>query len=245
MNPAHEPCTPLAWDSAFFGLAVARVKVAALDDVRAAEIDTWCARQRIACLYFLAGADDADTARCAARHGYDLVEVRMEYEWQKPVGEGAGAMPADIRPALPADVPALEAIARASFTDSRYYVDGRFPRAKCDELYACWVRESCRPGGLADTTLVVERDGVPAAFITCKCEPEQIGRIGLVGVDARFRGQGLGRQIVRAAQAWFSAQGLPRARVVTQGRNIASQRLYQRCGFLTHAVGLYYHKWFP
>jgi GNAT superfamily N-acetyltransferase len=244
MNPALEPCTHLAWDSTFFGVAVARVNGATLDDACAAEIDAWCARQRTACLFFLAGADDVATARCAARHGYDLIEVRMEYEW--PGGEGAGgAMPADVRPALPVDVPALEAIAGASFTDSRYYLDGRFPRAKCDELYACWVRQSCRPGGLADTTLVVERDGVPAAFITCKREAAAIGRIGLVGVDARFRGQGLGRQIVGAAQSWFSAQGLSRARVVTQGRNIVSQRLYQRCGFLTHAVGLYYHKWFP
>ena len=241
MNPEHEPCTPLAWDSAFFGMAIARINEPALDDTRAAAVDAWCARQRVACVYYLAPADDAAAARCAARQGFDLVEFRLEFEWQGP----AGPMPTGVRAALPADVPALEAIARPSFTDSRFYVDGRFPRARCDDFYACWIRESCRPGGLADAVLVAERDGAPAAFITCKREPGPIGRIGLVGVDARFRGQGLGRQIVGAAQSWFAAQGLSPVRVVTQGRNIASQRLYQRDGFLTHAVGLYYHKWYP
>ena len=34
-------------------------------------------------------------------------------------------------------------------------------------------------------------------------------------------------------------------KVVTQGRNIAGQRLYQRCGFLTRSVELWYHKWYP
>jgi hypothetical protein len=32
--------------------------------------------------------------------------------------------------------------------------------------------------------------------------------------------------------------------VVTQGRNGAAQRLYQRCGFVTHALDLWYHKWY-
>jgi hypothetical protein len=32
--------------------------------------------------------------------------------------------------------------------------------------------------------------------------------------------------------------------VVTQGRNSKAQRLYERCGFLTRSVQLWYHRWF-
>jgi dTDP-4-amino-4,6-dideoxy-D-galactose acyltransferase len=240
---ACDPCVRLAWDSEFFALNVARVNGTALDDVRAAAVDAWCAGKNIRCLYFLALAEDAAAARCAPRHGFSLVEVRMEFAWE---GD-ARALPAGVREAVAADVPALEAIARSVFTDSRFYVDGHFPRAKCDDLYACWIRESCRPGGggLADAVLVAEKEGTPAAFITCKRESGGVGRIGLVGVDGRWRGRGLGQKIVGAAQVWFRDHGVQSVRVVTQGRNIASQRLYQRCGFLTHAVGLYYHKWYP
>ncbi len=93
---------------------------------------------------------------------------------------------------------------------------------------------------------MAECEGAPAAFITCKREGDgSIGRIGLVAVDVRRRGQGLGQKLVGTAQTWFKDHGVRIVRVVTQGRNIASQRLYQRCGFLTHSVGLYYHKWYP
>jgi dTDP-4-amino-4,6-dideoxy-D-galactose acyltransferase len=225
-------------------MAIARVKGAVLDEARAraAAVDAWCAREHVACVYFLAGAEDAATSRCAAEQGFSLVDVRMEFEWK---GD-AGATAECVREATAADVPALEAMARSSFTDSRFYVDGHFPRAKCDDLYAYWIRESCRPGGLADCVLVAEQKGVPAAFVTCKREGDgSIGRIGLVAVDARWRGRGLGRKIVGAAQVWFKSHGVQAVRVVTQGRNITSQRLYQRSGFLTHTVGLYYHKWYP
>jgi len=33
--------------------------------------------------------------------------------------------------------------------------------------------------------------------------------------------------------------------VVTQGRNLAAQRLYQRNGFVTASLQLWYHRWFP
>jgi hypothetical protein len=33
--------------------------------------------------------------------------------------------------------------------------------------------------------------------------------------------------------------------VVTQGNNLAAQRLYQTCGFLSRDLQLWYHKWYP
>jgi len=71
-----------------------------------------------------------------------------------------------------------------------------------------------------------------------------LGRIGLVGAGAEARGRGVARALVLAALSWFRSRGSERVQVTTQGRNIAAQRLYQRCGFLTHSVSLYYHKWY-
>ena len=233
-------CEKLAWDSEFFGVGIGRVIGETLDEAGAAAVDQWCQANRISCLYFMVRADDAMTRRTAEGHGFALVEVRVELERAvKYPPEDAPAGFA-VRAPTAADLPALEAIARTSFTDSRFYWDTHFPREQCDELYARWIRESLR--GFADAVLVAEYQHVAAAFVTCKLE-RTVGRISLLGVDARFRGMGLGQSVMRGAMQWFAGQHVQRVVVATQARNIASQRLYQRCGFLTRSVGLYYHKW--
>lgn len=45
------------------------------------------------------------------------------------------------------------------------------------------------------------------------------------------------------ALEWFAARDIQSVQVVTQGRTISAQRLYQNCGFMTHSVQLWYHKW--
>jgi len=46
------------------------------------------------------------------------------------------------------------------------------------------------------------------------------------------------------ARSRLARQQIDKVSVVTQGHNLAAQRLYQRCGFLTHSIKFYYHKWF-
>jgi ribosomal protein S18 acetylase RimI-like enzyme len=54
----------------------------------------------------------------------------------------------------------------------------------------------------------------------------------------------LGRQLIDSSLEYFRQNGVERATVVTQGRNVDSHRLYERCGFLTQSVQLWYHCWF-
>jgi dTDP-4-amino-4,6-dideoxy-D-galactose acyltransferase len=87
-------------------------------------------------------------------------------------------------------------------------------------------------------------DSQPVGFVTCRLETGQAGVIDLIGVDSQAQGQGIGRRLVNAAVAWFATEGCTHARVTTQGRNIRAQRLYQRSGFVTDVVRLWYHRWF-
>jgi Acetyltransferases len=79
-------------------------------------------------------------------------------------------------------------------------------------------------------------------YISCRVATET-GDIGLVAVDGKCRGLGLGDQLVSQALSWFAAQGARRVTVVTQGLNVPAQRLYQKSGFLVSAVQLWYHLW--
>ena len=95
-----------------------------------------------------------------------------------------------------------------------------------------------------DMEIVAEKDGAAAGYVTCHGKPgEADGSIGLVGVGAAFRGAGVASGLVAAAQAWFRDVPLAGAIVVTQGRNVEAQKVYERAGFRAHRVQLWYHLW--
>ena len=232
-------CEFLEWDSAFFGFPVARLRSHLLNAELGERCLQWCLRHGIRCLYFLAACDDIETTDTAARFGFRLVDIRMTLEHDL---RGARRSSSHVRPCRETDMEMLKAIAAHSHRDSRFYHDTHFPRERCDELYATWIERSFR--GYADAVLVAERDGRPAGYVTCHLNPAGVGSIGLLGVAAEARGQGVGGELVEAALAHFREHGMTRATVVTQGRNVAAQRLYQRHGFLTRSVQFWYHKWF-
>lgn len=240
-----DPCVLLEWDSAFFGRRIARVVGHRLSPKLIQAVLTWCEEMHIECLYFLADSDDMETIQIAAQYDFKLVDVQVTLQNQHTQGgvstkkhwEGI------IRPGNPDDSENLVGIASSSYTLSRFYYDRCFPVESSQALYETWIRESCR--GYADVVLVAEADGSALGYITCHLrDSENEARIGLLGIDQGVHGQGIGSSLVLSALDWFSAHGEDRVNVVTQGRNIAAQRLYQRCGFLTLSTRLWYHKWF-
>lgn len=110
-------------------------------------------------------------------------------------------------------------------------------------MYEIWVEKSL--SGYARAVLVTGEPGHPEGFVTCNTSmPEAIGKIGLVGVSRTDRGRGVGKALILESLHWFARQGMESVEVVTQGRNIPGQRLYQKCGFITKEVRFWYHRWF-
>lgn len=239
--PAIEPvCERLAWDSEFFGVAIGQVSGGSLTRDRAQEVLRWRAANGIACLYFLADARDAATSRIASGAGFRVVDVRCTYQAPIPARRLAPAHSV-VRPFEPADMPDLERMASANHRDTRFYFDGHFDEKRCGELYAAWIRRSAN--GWADAVYVAERRGEPAGYVTCHIDVPGAGSIGLIGVGEEYRGQGLGRQLVAAAIEHLQRRGARRARVATQARNVPSQQLYQRSGFVLSKVEIWHHLW--
>ena len=254
-------CTYLEWDSQFFQRRIARLNRQRLDPATLTDCAKWCQQHRIDCLYFLADSDDPQTPKLAETNNFQLTDIRLTLERSfvhgatgvSPVQSGGrdarlsaeqAFIPADfnaIRHAREDDLRTLRAIARTGHRDSRFYFDGRFEREKCDLLYETWIENSFR--GFAQAALVAEADGKPAAYLTCHLNGQR-SQIGLVGVAENHRGKGLATKLVQAFLSWSREQEAQRALVVTQGRNIQAQRLYQRNGFVTSLLQLWYHRWF-
>jgi GNAT superfamily N-acetyltransferase len=234
-NPAY---TVLPWDSSFWGVRIASVNSDTMTPETARHADEWALHEGVDCLYFLARSDDAETAFAAEDAGFRLVDVRV----QLTRASEDVAWPAIVRESKKSDLAELQRIARSSHEITRFYADPRFPRERCADLYELWITRSCE--GWADAVLVAHEAETPLGYVSCHEDEGGAARIGLIAVDARARVRGFGRALVLAAFAWSHGRKLREISVVTQGRNVAAQRLFERCGFRTCAVGLWFHKWY-
>lgn len=215
---------------------------------RLAKINDWCQVNDIDGLYFLAAADDPATVFLAEKSGFHLVDIRVTFSYDVSIHSGAQYSDGDsgelrFRPSRLEDIPRLQEIARVSYRDSRFFYDPYLKSKQAEALFAEWIERSCHE--YADIVFTAELGKRPVGYISCDLDTKSNkGSIGLVGVHPNTRGMGIGRQLVMRALQWFARNRATRATVITQGRNIAAQRLYQRCGFLTGGVQLWYHKWF-
>jgi len=239
-------CELLEWDTQFFGRRIADIKPLRLTERIMDYVLARCREWGIECLYYQSDCHHAPSVQLAEQHGFHFVDIRLTFERyvSKQMAAEPSQRPAgvEIRESRPQDMPALKEIASDSYLDSRYYFDARFPRERCAAFYTEWI-EKCA-NGLVDRVLVAERGSQPVGYVACRRVSPFVGSLDLVGVHSRDRQTGIGRALVEAALSWCAVEGMERVQVVTQGRNHPSQRLYQRCGFLTKHTRLWYHKWF-
>jgi len=228
----------LEWDSRFFGRRIARVENERLRRADIDEILHWVSERQVDCLYFLCRPNDDESVAVAEENGFHLTDIRIELSWR--VRKIENSLPIILRQFQESDLAALQQIATDIYTDTRFYYDRQFARSQAAALYREWVTKSCQ----TETVFVIPSEEEISGFITCNFDQPELGRIGLIGVKGDAQGKGHGRLLVSAAQQYFQGNGATEVRVVTQGRNIAAQRLYQAQGFRTHSVGLWYHKWF-
>lgn len=230
----------MEWDSQFFGRRIARIYGDQINTTSLKQAMTSSVEQGIECLYFLCSAEDESSVRLAESAGFNLVDVRVELNWK---AELSIELPTNgVREFQESDLTALQQIAAQAYTKTRFSFDKHFSRNQVSELYKEWLTGSCQ-NPLHKVFVAITQNSI-AGFITCQFDSSEVGRIGLLGLQNEIQGQGYGQQLVREAQRFFNAIGVHEVRVVTQGRNIAAQRLYQSCSFRTAKVNLWYHKWF-
>ncbi len=244
MNSA--PCHILEWDSEFFGFNIARIERSLLNPQMWEQISAFCQANQVKCLYCFSSPNDKEGLEIVRQEQFLWVDFRMTLDLklnkspQLPITSKIA-----IREAREEDLPELETIASASHTDSRFFFDPSFPDHLCKEMYTIWIRKSVE--GSVEKVFVPEIDGKASGYITCKIDSdtkERKGIIDLVGVSKKVRGKGVGSQLVQHALSFFMDQQINHIEVVTQGRNLGAQRLYQKHGFKTSNIELTFHKWF-
>jgi len=83
--------------------------------------------------------------------------------------------------------------------------------------------------------------GTPVGYITMAIDPEsRIGWIHNLAVDARLRGQRLGRRLIEHALERFRAAGMTVAKIETLEQNPIGRSLYPSLGFQEIARQIHY-----
>lgn len=215
----------LPWDSEFWGLVVGRA-------AEPFDTDRWDVG-KTGLVYLLVDADSPEEAQAAEKRGFRLMDLRVTLD--RPTAPFA----TPVRRHHPADVDSLARIARVSHRNTRFYADPELDDTRCDDLYEMWLRLSC--ADWADLVLVHEHEGQPTGYVTLHLDGDTAS-IGLIAVDERRRRTGQGQALVLGAVDFAHSRGLLRVSVVTQGRNVRAQRLFQACGFRTAGTELWFHK---
>jgi dTDP-4-amino-4,6-dideoxy-D-galactose acyltransferase len=226
----------LDWDSSFFGFPIGKVR----GDLPANELEfavQEADERRYWCIFLLVGADDHGLLDSALECGFVVRDIRVELD--RPVA-GHPAAKVGLRTGRPEDLPRLRAIAHDRFRGTRFFTDKHFPAERSVALYEEWISKGVKnqPGWIAIVTDDVD------GFVVCHADrPSGIGSIILIGVTQDMDNKGIGGALVAGAGEFFSHASLVTAKVVTQGHNIAAQRLYQTYGYRTSDISLWLHRW--
>lgn len=226
------------WDSAFFGYPVAAAEFArppAPDEIRARLDDA--RRQGIRLLYLFAPPLEAAPRRACEHAGLKWMGRKVEFA--KPLSSPAGPADPDLVPCREW-TPALEGLALQSGEHSRFRLDAGFRNREFERLYAEWLAGSLRGDG-GKRAWIAGTPSAPRGLITL--EPGEALRIGLLAVDARQRGRGLGRRLVAEAERRGALQRAPELRVATQAENAGACRFYESRGFACVSQTEIFHAW--
>lgn len=235
----------LKWDSDFFGVNIGYISCLRLTLNIERHIKKFIRKERIDLLEYLCNCHDRESVITSERNGYSFVDMRLTFEQflhdNKKIQEREHYLVAKGRDS---DIEKLKNIATDIYKHSRYYFDANFDRDKVIDFYRGWV-EKAVCGQFDDYAYVLYCDKEPIGFCTIKKVRKNAAKIGLFGMSSEHMGEGLSKYLLNASlQKLKDEEGINYVEVVTQGRNYAAQRLYQRCGFVTKSTELWYHKWF-
>lgn len=232
----------LPWDSNHFGFSIGRLLPRSLAETDLAAKVAVANQAGIRCLYWLADQTPNNIA-AAQLTGFKLAGLRMVLERPLPAGTRPKPNRPDVRTAVDADMEALRTLAASSHRNTRFYSDSHFPRERADAMYAAWISRSDEDPN--QRLLVTGPIGAPVGYLACELdESNASGGIGLIAVDERLQGKGLGGALLDEALRWLTDQGANRVSVVTQAKSSAAVGLYRTKGFAPQDVAMWFHIWF-
>jgi dTDP-4-amino-4,6-dideoxy-D-galactose acyltransferase len=230
----------LDWDSNFFGKKICRVNGKIKNEDEMLALSRLLLKESVELAYYSSPSPVDEKLMIADAYLIELVDRKTTYikaiEKNIVVDSSVKTYQAD----FPNE--SLLNLAVESGVHSRFRVDAKIGFEKFQELYRTWMINSVNKK-IANEVLVYLADQTIAGFVTLG-QKNGVADIGIIAVDERFRGHGIGKALMFSAECWFANNtNLEQIQVVTQGANMAACRLYEACGYYVGIIEYFYHFW--
>lgn len=231
----------LDWDSSFFEMKIGRALSRTFDKNDRSVIED-AKRSGLNCLYFLVEAESIATLDAMQAFGCKYVDGRLCFSLTEPAVSAISADGIGIESAQIGDGVELAKISESIEWSTRFLKDSGFPISRSRRMYSVWVQKD-----LENRSVLIARGRARdqiLGFLSYRVDAsERKASIQLLGVRPEARGRGIADGLISSAIENFGEAGVEEVEVVTQSSNIPAQRLYQKYGFRSSSLNLWFHLW--
>lgn len=228
---------PLKWDSEFFGYPVARITGPLEDKKQLNDLESLFHQQHGSLAYY--SSQQPIKKDLIENSALEILLVDKKTTFSKSINATLSIHPSVQPYSFLMSKPKLIELALQSGIYSRFNVDAKIGRNKFEELYKIWINKSIDKS-IAKEVLVYTFENNIAGFVTVG-EKNNRGDIGIIAVDADYRGKGIGTALMQSAESWLGQHNYKTMQVITQGDNTPACKLYQHCGYSIESIEYFYH----
>lgn len=230
----------LAWDSNFFGYKVGRINDLPVTKDDLSHFIKNIKQDNLELAYFSSSKAQINILNSFATH-FDIKLVDTKVTYHKVLKNNPVTDKNIV--AYTKDYPEekLLNLAVESGVYSRFNVDKNIASSKFEALYQTWMINSVNKKIAKEVLVCYIKDEI-AGFVTLG-EKNNRADIGIIAVDKNFRGQGIGKSLMFAAENWFIQKGYASIQVVTQKNNFPACGLYEYCGYEVDKMDYFFHLW--
>jgi len=233
--------TNLKWDSDFFGFNVAKLNTNNIDDAQLKATLNELKNKNYKLIYWSVSPDNYNLNKIAINNKGFLIDKKTTYSTNFKDKFIADNNPNIIEYTDSVPNQELISLALQCGSYSRFKIDKNFIPNRYNDLYSLWINNSLQKR-LADIVFVYTNNNNLHGLITLY-SVNNIGNIGLIGVDDNYRGKSIGTELINSAKRYFFNKNIFIMNVVTQLDNKIACKFYEKCGFKIIKIENYYHFW--
>jgi hypothetical protein len=233
------------WDSEIFGFPVASYRTGAGEPPSLAlrvQFRDWAAAHAVAVCSCAIPADDLRWKRLLPAADFQVVDFALRVTCNRLQASALPRTRVELRPAVPRDYPAIEAIAAGAFAHGRYHADPRFPANLANRRYVQWMRNALSSEAGRDRVFVAGEPGQVKAFYHVSLEGESADlRLAAIAPALQNTMTTLGFELYAAVLHLLGQSGIRRAYASVSAANTSVMNVFARLGFRFDRPELVYH----